>query len=235
MRWVAVFLGFVLNLMLFSGAAELARLNWWQAFALLSALNFVAILLHELGHAWAFKWIGGSVQKIVVMFAAYDARTGRLGWSRIAGQGDVGGYVAGSYPPGGMTRANCIRVYAAGPVANAATGLLALGAALLLSAPTPYPVLPSSGAVEMAVPETDATRENQERNPASLTLPSDADVERIAARYSEASRRHWWHQMAYAALMLFAVLSFGFAALNLIPYAGSDGQAILSTLKKERY
>jgi hypothetical protein len=230
MRWLAIFLGFVLNIMLFAGAHEMAQLQSWQTLALLSVLNFIAILFHELGHASAFRWIGGGVEKIVVLFAAFDVRRRRLLWSDTGGSGDVGGYVAGTYGPAGTTRGNLIRVYGAGPLANAVTGVIALVAAQLMAAPSVETAAPAR-AVEMVMPDTPESRAYRQRYPTPAYLPSDAELAAFARQYAAAENARERSTMTYAALMLFAVLSFGYAVLNLIPFRGSDGYGILYALR----
>lgn len=126
MRAIALILGLVLNLMLYAGAGELGGLDGLQTFILLSLLNFVAILFHELGHAWAFRYVGGTVQRIVVMFLSYNVNRRRLGFYRGRSGGDVGGFVDGRYRPEGPTVRDKIIVAGAGPFANAVTGGLAL-------------------------------------------------------------------------------------------------------------
>ncbi len=222
MRTLAYVLGFILNIMLYGGAREVGGLEFWQAFALLAVLNFAAIVLHELGHAWAFLHVGGSVQKIVVMFLTYDVQKRRLKFSNRLIGSDIGGYVAGRYANDRPTVREIITVAAAGPLANVVSGTLVLMAALALIAVTQAP---PAEVVIAGVPPTGTPMAN---------LPSAEVMEQVFAEVDS----HQWHRkfrdVGHTALMLFGPLSLGLAVLNLLPYGGSDGQSIARAIKQWR-
>lgn len=219
MRMLAYVLGAILNLMLYAGAREVGDLAFLQAFALLAVLNFIAILLHELGHAWAFRYVGGSVQKIAVMFLTFDVRQRRLSYnSRLIGS-DIGGYVAGRYAQDRPTVRALITVAAAGPVANAISG----GAALLVAAWIGAPSTNLADAVAIA--------DGQPPMSAPARLPTEAAIDAALAHWDVTLQSLTLLNLGYTALMLFGVLSLGLGVLNLLPFAGSDGQSIARALK----
>ncbi len=210
MRSFALFLGLLLNLMLYAGGAALGGWHAWQTMAALFVLNFVAILIHELGHAIAYWRIGGTVSVIAVLFLRYDVARRRFTRSRMAPGGDVGGYVAGRYPGNNPTVRQVLLVAGGGPAANLLTGAAAGIAAWLWTEPAIerfFPVAPDQGSTmaEVRLDQVDA--------------------------YMNAL---WWYDLNHTALALFAILSIGFALLNLLPYGGSDGQKIFQALKMRR-
>lgn len=225
MRALAYVLSFILNIMLYSGASKVGGLGFWETFALLAVLNFIAILLHELGHAWAFLHVGGSVDKIVVMFLAYDARKRRLSFSnRLIGK-DIGGYVAGRYATDRPTPRQVILVSAAGPLANLASGALVLLATLLLSvAFQAPPSLPS----QAAIAGTPALSESL------AALPSQDVMDKVASEVDRRGRYRVFRDLSHTAIVLFITLSVGLAFLNLLPFGGSDGQSILRAIRQWR-
>lgn len=96
-------------------------------FAIDAVLAFVAVLVHELGHATAARRLGADVHSIVVLPFELRFRPRKLRMKWRAGQGDLGGYVA--YTLNRIeARRKHMAIAAAGPAANL---LLALGAGLL--------------------------------------------------------------------------------------------------------
>jgi membrane-associated protease RseP (regulator of RpoE activity) len=231
MQTFVLFLSLVLNLALYVAGAQLAGWHSIQTMAALAVLNFVAILLHELGHAWGFRHVGGRVHKVVVLFLAYDVAKRRFARSRLSAGGDVGGYVAGSFRPEGPTIRDQIIVSGAGPAANLVTGALAALAAVLIGpAVPPWLGMGASGPAEAVAPLPEG---GLPPSPIAM-LPSEAEVTAVLAQFDAATRAFEWHQMGYAVLVLFATLSIGLALLNLLPYGGSDGQKIARALKMWR-
>jgi Zn-dependent protease len=229
MRTLATILAILMNCFLYGAAFELADWHPLQTMAVLAVLNFFAILFHELGHASAFRYVGGTVQKIAVLFAAYDVRKAQFQWSRLPSRGDVGGYVAGKFRPMGKTLKDEIIVSGAGPAANLLTGLFALFVAFIIGPAQPFwhSIETSGEEVRIvAMPKSGSP-------PGPLTnIPSDAVVEATFVKHDAAMQTYGWHRMGYALLMLFAILSIGLALLNLIPFGGSDGQQILWAMKR---
>lgn len=210
MRLLALFLGALLNIILFLGMEEIGGWHPLQTMTMQAVLNFFAILFHELGHAWAYRHVGGQVHKIAVMFALYDVDHRRFGWSDLSADGDVGGYVQGSFDAHGPSVRHRIIVSAAGPAANLITGAAAACAAWLWTKP-------QLGLV------------------ANVTnLPSDDKMRLIMASVDSHFRALWWWQQGHTSLVLFALLSVGFTLLNLIPFGGSDGQRIMQTWQAHR-
>ncbi len=220
MRVFAFVVGFVLNFMLYGAGHEIGGLDWWQIFALLAVLNFLAILLHEIGHAWAFLHVGGSVQRIAVGFLLYDVPRHRLRFSKRLIGGDIGGYVAGRYGPHGPTVRSAIIVAAAGPVANVISGAAALAFAALVGRPRLEDFLSKSdGSVNGSGP---------------AKLPDQATVDATLASFDVALQQLMLLNLGFTALVQFGVLSLGLALINLLPFDGSDGQAIVRALKQLR-
>jgi hypothetical protein len=231
MRTVAVILGIMLNFILYGVGAGLAGWYPLQTMAALLVLNFFTVLFHELGHAWAFRHVGGTVQKIVVLFAAYDVRKRKFKWSRLPAGGDVGGYVAGTFRPAGQTIRDELIVSGAGPLANLVIGMLALLAVTIIG-----PAEPPWMAKKIAKDDIRIVATPEAGLPVGppIMLPSDAEVSATLARHDSAMRAYELHRDGYAVMVLFVVLSIGLALLNLIPYDGSDGQRFFWALKMRR-
>jgi len=157
------------------GSSYLGAGNILTRYAVVLGLSFVAILVHELGHAAAVVAVRGRIRTIVVVPFAYRIATGKLKLSWRLRGGEIGGYVAYD-----LDRINARSKHAmialAGPLANAV-----LAGALLI--------------------------------PLSLT-GSSGPLRNLAAAL--------------------AILSCGMAIVNLIPFAGSDGSAILRSLRDKR-
>jgi len=104
-------------------------------------LCFVAVLVHELGHAAAAHRLGADIRAIVVLPFEYSMRQRRLRLKWRAGAGDLGGYV--SYVLDRIdARRKHMLIAAAGPVANLLLALLAgTGAALIGGATLPGALL----------------------------------------------------------------------------------------------
>ena len=91
------------------------------------SLSFVAVLVHELGHAAAAWRLGADVHSIVVVPLELRFHPRRLRTKWKAGKADLGGYVAYSLDRI-QARRKHMMIAAAGPAANL---LLALGAGLI--------------------------------------------------------------------------------------------------------
>jgi membrane-associated protease RseP (regulator of RpoE activity) len=237
MGTLVLFLGVLLNFALYIMGAALGGWHSLQTMAALAVLNFVAILFHELGHAWAFRHVGGSVQKIVVLFLSYNVGKRRFGRSRLSRNGDVGGYVAGRFRPEGPTIRDQIIVSGAGPVANMVTGAIAGVVSWAWTAPDPVdffgdPEVATAGPPDMAALAPVVTGQPNMADP--MGLPSS---DMVSMRMDDAlafADAMWWFDQGHTTLILFATLSLGVALLNLIPYGGSDGQKIAHALRMRR-
>jgi membrane-associated protease RseP (regulator of RpoE activity) len=232
LKYIAIILGSILNIVLYGAGFALGNWSGFQTMAVLAVLNFFAIFFHELGHAWAFRHVGGTVHKIVVLFAAFDLRKRRLGWSRLRSGGDVGGYVVGSYRPQGPTIRDKITVSAAGPGANLLTGLSALLAAVILTPPPPHPLIAGGGKLDVVVQAPTENQTRQLNDGQFADLPDDRVMKNVMVRIDISYRRHRWHLFSYAVLVIFGTLALGLALINLLPFAGSDGQHIARALKQ---
>ncbi len=190
MRGIATLFYVFVNLGVIVGLSDL-RLGGGSLmrFATVLALTFVATLIHELGHAWAVRAVGGRIKSIMVVPFHLRLTPRKLKLSPPAGGGDIGGYVAYTLDRIDPRRKHAI-VATAGPAANVALTIVASIAATLLT-PGQAP-------------------------PGSFAFPPDSLAGAWVLR----------HQIADLAAAL-AVLSAGMAFLNLIPFAGSDGDHIL--------
>jgi Zn-dependent protease len=90
-------------------------------------LAFVAVLVHELGHAAAARRLGADIHSIVVLPFELRLHPRKLRMKWRAGQGDLGGYVAYTLDRIAARRKH-MAIAAAGPAANL---LLAFAAGLL--------------------------------------------------------------------------------------------------------
>lgn len=120
---------------------SLAQSSWhlgvvgaWLAVLL---IGFVAVLIHELGHAVAAKAVGGQVGRIVVFPIEFAVASRRLRLVRSWGRGDLGGYVTYTLDRIEARRRHAI-VAIAGPLANIVTGVAA-GSALTVAKPGDLP------------------------------------------------------------------------------------------------
>ena len=108
-------------------------------------IGFVAVLIHELGHAVAANAVGGRVGRIVVFPVEFVVASRRLQLVRRWGRGDLGGYVTYTLDRIEARRRHAI-VAIAGPVANIVTGVAA-GSGFAIAAPG---ILPPGAAVATA-------------------------------------------------------------------------------------
>ncbi|MBB4098058.1 Zn-dependent protease [Sphingomonas kyeonggiensis] len=94
-------------------------------------LCFVAVLVHELGHAAVARQLGADIRAIVVLPFAFNTKRRELRLKWRAGMGDLGGYV--SYTLDRIdARRKHMMIAAAGPIANLLLALVAgTGAALV--------------------------------------------------------------------------------------------------------
>ncbi|NYT40151.1 site-2 protease family protein [Sphingomonas sp. R-74633] len=103
--------------------------------AINALLSFVAVLVHELGHAVVAHRLGAEIRTIVVLPFEFKPKRRELRLKWRAGMGDLGGYVA--YVLDRIdTRRKRMAIAVAGPVANILLALLAGSGAALLGTPT---------------------------------------------------------------------------------------------------
>lgn len=199
----------ILAMMLMGGISEYAPPSWdlLQMFAILMLLTFVVTLFHELGHAMAVWRQRGTVTMISVFGLTYQPRRRRFSLRALPRGGDLAGFVQYSSPARGWTRRQHAMVAAAGPLADAAIALLALGAAALLSAPSPsFPPAPAVVASGRLPSEP-------------ARLPDAEAFERIIAHEPDSD------MVPFASMLM--VVAFVSALGNLLPYRGSDGARLL--------
>lgn len=98
-------------------------------------LCFVAVLVHELGHAAAAHRLGADIRAIVVLPFEFNTRQRRLRLRWRAGMGDLGGYVAYALDRIDARRKHMM-IAAAGPIANLLLALLAGTVAALIGGAT---------------------------------------------------------------------------------------------------
>ncbi|MBX3564466.1 MAG: site-2 protease family protein [Sphingomonas sp.] len=139
------------------------------------ALSFVAVLVHELGHAGAVWALGGRVRRIVALPLSLQLRPRK--WSMIwqPRGGDLGGYVTFELNTIDRHRKHALIAFA-GPAAN-----FALSAALGLAASRLHPV-----------------------------------------------------SLICALTTALAIMSAGMGLANLIPFKGSDGEALIRAARLGR-
>ena len=108
-------------------------------------IGFVAVLVHELGHAVVANAVGGRVGRIVVFPVEFVVASRKLRLVRRWGRGDLGGYVTYTLDRIEARRRHAI-VAIAGPAANIVTGVAA-GSSVAIAAPG---ILPPGAAVATA-------------------------------------------------------------------------------------
>lgn len=223
LRPLATILSFIAAFMLVGVTHEwLPELSGLGGLVLIMAIVTFVIFVHELGHALAFRWQGGVVEEFAVLSLAWRRRPaagrGHLGWARWLG-GDVGGYVIGHFGATIPTRRKAMIVAAAGPLANVMLTLvcLTLACALSMAMPTMWPdhqlAIESAAVVAGPLPP----------GAVPARLPDAATVDAIMAQVDQL------HRLAFVqgVIMLIALNSATVGLINLIPYTGSDGAAIL--------
>ena len=89
---------------------------------MIGLLSFVAILVHELGHAVAARWAGARVINIVAISFELRLRPLRLSWASTAPGRDIGGYVTYTFDDELETRREALIIAAAGPAGEFCAG-----------------------------------------------------------------------------------------------------------------
>lgn len=211
-------LRFILGLMLLGGLHEYAPPAWGFFGVLLALLllSFLVTLVHELGHALAARCQRGTILEISVFGLTWTPARRRLSWQVLPAGGDVAGFVHCLPPEEDWTRRQHAIVVAAGPLADAALALLALGAATWLAAPDPAMRAP---VVSVVAYDDRTARET----PVRSHLPSTE----AHARIMESIR--WERRLKpFEALpSMLMVVAFISALANLIPYRGSDAARLI--------
>jgi Zn-dependent protease len=139
----------VLAITSIAAQGALAQSSWrlgvggaWLAILL---IGFVAVLIHELGHAVVANAVGGRVGRIVVFPIEFTVTSRKLRLVRHWGRGDLGGYVTYTLDRVEARRRHAI-VAIAGPAANIVTGVAA-GSSFAIATPG---ILPPGAAVATA-------------------------------------------------------------------------------------
>lgn len=211
MRYVAWALAFVFMLMAW-GALDQLNLGRGALpiYPLVVVLTFLAIVVHEFGHAWAARRSDCNVRAVVALPFELTFRPLRLKMARYPKDREIGGYVI--YEPGrSHTRRKAIFIAAAGPLANVVAALVVLGVSYLLS---------SWNAAPRALSEIAPIYDGM--------LPPDTAVR--ARLEAESSGRST--DSAVLVAHAWAILSAGMGLVNLLPFRGSDGAAILRQLRR---
>lgn len=136
-EWIAGFVRILLGMMLFAGLYEYAPPSWsgFEALLALMVLSFFVTFFHEIGHAVAVWRQRGTVLAVSVFGLTYVPRKRRLSFEPLPRGGDLAGFVRLRPPECGWTRRQYAVVLAAGPLADAATALLALTISVALAVP----------------------------------------------------------------------------------------------------
>jgi hypothetical protein len=104
MRWVAIIFYLLFFMAAFGALGELRLPGGSLAtFLVISVLSFVAVLVHEAGHALAAIHVGGRVVVLVALPCELRFRPMRLRLAPRRKHRDIGGYVH-YVPPRGQTR-----------------------------------------------------------------------------------------------------------------------------------
>src|ERR1041384_5491514 len=118
MRWVAILFYLLFFATAYGALQELSLPGGALAiWALMAVLTFLAVLVHEAGHALPANHIGARVVVLVALPFELRFRPLRLGLAPRRKHRDIGGYVHYVPPPGHGARQGMF-VSAAGPLAN---------------------------------------------------------------------------------------------------------------------
>ncbi len=230
MRWLIRGLGYLVwliaNFALFGFAGSLGIFpNGVAAFLAVLLLNFPAILIHELGHAWVAHWRGAHVLKIVALPFGYATAERRLRIERHVPSRDIGGYVSYIFRRRDETRRDRIAIAASGPLANL------LSAALVLGLLRGWQALNTGEPQVTEVPQIVAGLPSFSE---PARLPAETELRAIFERERERRSEEAIEQTAEGLAQLFAAISIILGLANLVPTNGSDGSVILRNLKPAR-
>jgi hypothetical protein len=202
--------------------------NWLIAFAAIAALQFVIVLIHEAGHAWAAWRCGARVWSICVVPFVWDASRRALRFEPELPARDIGGYVSYTFEAGGTTRKD-MAIAAAGPLANLVSAVIV--AALLSASALPSGEPSDPGPLPVSAVNPDAPLPTT--RPA-IRLPSEAEIDAMLEADRVRRRSEALADWGEALSELFIALSVILGLLNLVPHRGSDGAAILAGLRDLR-
>ena len=192
-------------------------------FLTIMLLNFFAVVIHELGHAWVAHRRGAHVLRIVALPFGYDTATNTLGIERDVPRSDIGGYVSYVYRRRDETRRDHIAIAAAGPLANLASALLVVAAIIGFQAMQKEPPL-----------QRPAIEAETNLGGPIARLPSDEEMAAILEYEEERRNTKWRTRLATGLGWLFAAISAVLGIANLVPTRGSDGSVILRNLAPSR-
>lgn len=205
--------------------------NFLIAFVVITALQFIAITIHELGHAWAASRSGAKIAAICVVPFLWDASTRRLRFEPQLPSRDIGGYVVYLFEKNGSTRKE-IAIAAAGPLANfvSAAGVAMLAGLFSLSALV--------GAASADAPPMAVVAIAPDAPPPTVAepvrLPSEQEIDAMLAKEKTRRRDETAADWAEALTEMFVAISIILGLLNLIPSGGSDGAQILQGWRRLR-
>lgn len=206
--------------------------NWLLAFVAITLLQFVAVVIHELGHAWAARRCGARVTVICAVPFVWSARKRRIRFQPEMPARDIGGYVSYAFEDGrGSTRKE-MAISAAGPLANFASAAAVAGLAALLAMVSPA----SGGSANPGTPPITAIDPGAPpRVPGpAMGLPTEAELDVILEKERARRRSEAVSDWVEALSGLFIALSIILGLLNLVPHRGSDGAHILAGWKSLR-
>ena len=120
MRLLAILLGVALNFAAMAAQSSLPHpLTGDEAALLWPPSLFVAVLIHEVGHALMAMALKGDVKVLAVFDYGYDFRTKRFGRQRAEHLREIAGFVTYTLRNNGQTRFRRAAIALAGPMANA--------------------------------------------------------------------------------------------------------------------
>lgn len=219
MRLLANVLWGFLNIWLAVAAFQLdLTTNGFVAYGIFLLMLFLAVIIHEAGHAIAAQRMGAKVAVLAAMFFEYDFEHRKFGWMRSVRHREIAGFVLYRWPMGAGTFRKEAIITAAGPLSNLAAAALAVALVPLFAATPPAPatveIVPigsSGGALQ---------------NSPVARLPSSEEINRALAEIDAAERPEAFRKFIEAALQVFALLSVGVGVINLVPFDGSDGDRL---------
>ncbi len=220
MRWVLGLLSLWMTIVVYGIASEYDLPGQFPiVYLIVLCLMFLSTFVHEAGHAFAARKLGYRIHRFAAMPFEYDLTKRRFGWARVPRKSDVAGYVIVSYPGKEPPQKKALLAFA-GPAAEFILAGLIFGSLALAAIPSAEPAQEVPVVVVAGTPPREAA-------PAMLPQSFEDSADRFF-REQRAERRA---EIVTGLANMLAALALGGGLINLLPFGGSDGQAIFRSIR----